>query len=232
MKKNLLIMILSIIIIILTSTTIIIYNKLQNSSNTNKTPQESLMAEKSNESIQLKKTKDEEVIEYVENINADIDEIILKEEIPQKDEKKLKELFVSLTDFIFYDGEINGVKFAELRNDIKESIIEIYEKIDNKIESKFPNYKEKIKVNGKKSYNNIKETLKELKEKIKEEYINEVGQENYNTLVGTYNDSIEDINNVYDEYKSYIDKTKEKSKDIYTKSKDKISKWYREYREG
>lgn len=232
MKKNLLIMILSIIIIILTSTTIIIYNKLQNSSNTNKTPQESLMAEKSNESIQLKKTKDEEVIEYVENINADIDEIILKEEIPQKDENKLKELFVSLTDFIFYEGEINGIKFAELRNDIKESIIEIYEKIDNKIESKFPNYKEKIKVNGKKTYNNIKETLKELKETIKEEYINEVGQENYNTLVGTYNDSIEDINDVYDEYKPYIDKTKEKSKDIYTKSKDKISKWYREYREG
>lgn len=68
---------------------------------------------------------------------------------------KLKASFTSIIDFIFYDKEIKGYTFKELTNTAKLKVISIALTIDHKIDSYFPNYKDKIK----EGYNNIKASL-------------------------------------------------------------------------
>ena len=68
----------------------------------------------------------------------------------------LKEKFVTLVDFLFYDGEIKGKTFKELSNKTKLKVLEIFLKIDNKLDNKFPNYKENISNTGNKVYTNVK----------------------------------------------------------------------------
>lgn len=95
-----------------------------------------------------------EMINYFDNTLKEIDNIKLKEQA--------KEKFVELVDFIFYDGSIKGHTFKELSNTTKAKIIKIFINIDNKIETKYPNYKETIKDTSNKAYNNIKTKIKEL----------------------------------------------------------------------
>ena len=68
----------------------------------------------------------------------------------------LKEKFVTLVDFLFYDGEIKGKTFKELSNKTKLKVLEIFLKIDNKLDNKFPNYKENSSNTGNKVYTNVK----------------------------------------------------------------------------
>ena len=68
---------------------------------------------------------------------------------------KLKASFTSIIDFIFYDKEIKGYTFKELTNTAKLKVISLALTIDHKIDSYFPNYKDKIKD----KYNDIKASL-------------------------------------------------------------------------
>ena len=72
---------------------------------------------------------------------------------------KAKEYFITIVDFIFYDGKIKGHTFNDLSSTAKLKIISIALKIDNKIEEYIPGYKETISSNGIKIYNNVKEKL-------------------------------------------------------------------------
>ena len=74
-------------------------------------------------------------------------------------EDKAKEYFITIVDFIFYDGKIKGHTFNDLSSTAKLKIISIALKIDNKIEEYIPGYKETISSNGSKIYNNVKEKL-------------------------------------------------------------------------
>lgn len=56
----------------------------------------------------------------------------------------LKNGFVSVVDFIFYDQPIKGVTFKELRNKTKTKVIYYALLIDAGIDSKFPGYKETL----------------------------------------------------------------------------------------
>ena len=102
-------------------------------------------------------------------------------------EKRLKKDFIILTDFIFYDGKINGKTFNELSDETKAKILVIYERIDNKIEALFPNYKEELRKSANKEYNNIKEGTAKLKEK----YIEKVGDETYENTMKIYEEDKE-----------------------------------------
>lgn len=68
---------------------------------------------------------------------------------------KLKEIFVSIIDFIFYDKEIKGYKFKELTNMAKLQVIDSALAIDKQIDTYFPDYKETIKD----KYTSVKGTL-------------------------------------------------------------------------
>ena len=75
---------------------------------------------------------------------------------------KLKQGFVKVIDFIFYKEKINNKTFDELKDDAKLNIIKLAFKIDNKVDSIFPGYKDTIKNTASKLYNNVKERLVKL----------------------------------------------------------------------
>lgn len=175
---------------------------------------------------------EEEIVTYMDQIENEVAEITEKETITKTEEKTLKNTFVTLTDFIFYDGEIKGKKFSELTYASKEKILSIYESIDQKIETKFPRYKETIKEQGKKVYSTAKEKAQELKETIQNKYKDYVGEEKYNNTIKAYEEDKSNVKEVYDTYKPAIDSTKEKAKETYQTAKEKVSSWYQEWKES
>lgn len=72
----------------------------------------------------------------------------------------IKEKFVLLIDFIFYEGEIKGKTFKELSDSAKAKVIYYTLLLDSKIDSKWPDYK-----------NTIKSKASDLKEKLIAKYM-------------------------------------------------------------
>lgn len=172
---------------------------------------------------------DEEVVEYIEDVTNEVETLTEEESLSEKTKQSLKKAFITLTDFIFYDGTIKGKTFKELSYEAQTKILELYEKLDTKIENVFPNYKEDIKDTSTKTYSKAKEKAKELKEKIKSIYIERVGED-------TYQKEMDIIKNTKDKV---VEKTtpviagvKDKAKDTYTKTKDKLDEWYKNFKES
>lgn len=59
--------------------------------------------------------------------------------------EKIKNAFVTVVDFIFYDKEIAGYTFQELTTAAKLKVIHLALTMDHKIDEYFPNYKDIIK---------------------------------------------------------------------------------------
>ena len=172
---------------------------------------------------------DEEFVTYINNVEQEVTAIAEKKEVSAEDQKVLEHTFITLTDFIFYDGEINGVTFDELTDSAKEKVLDLYDKIDTKIESVFPNYKENIASTSKDVYANIKKEITELKDKIKDKYIDEHGQENYDNLENAYNESKETLK---DSAKNTYETLKDVSTEFYENTKNKAENWYKNYKES
>lgn len=172
---------------------------------------------------------DDEVVEYINDVTNEVSELDSEKSLSQKSKESLKKTFITLTDFIFYDGTIKGKTFKELSSEAQEKVLELYEKLDSKIESVFPNYKEEIKDTSTKTYSKVKEKAKELKETIKSIYIERVGED-------TYQKEMEIIENTKDKVvekaSPVISDVKDKAKETYTKTKDKLDKWYKNFKES
>ena len=172
---------------------------------------------------------DEDVVNYVSTIENEIENINYTESKKETIKEKLKENFIILTDFIFYDGTIKGKTFNELTTSAKEEILELYEKIDNKIESIYPNYKEEIKDTSTKVYSKAKSMVISLKDYLKKSYIDSVGED-------TYQKEMEIIKDTKDKVKEktepVIDTAKEKTTATYEKTKDKLNTWYQGIKES
>ena len=174
-------------------------------------------------------SSDEEFVTYINNVEQEVTTITEKEDVTAEDQKVLENTFITLTDFIFYNGEINGVTFDELTDTAKEKVLDIYDKIDTKIESVFPNYKENIASKSQDVYANIKKEIAELKDKIKDKYIDEYGQENYDNLENAYNESKETLK---DSAQSTYETLKDVSTEFYENTKNKAENWYKNYKES
>ena len=102
-------------------------------------------------------------------------------ELKTGDEKSLsekaKEGFINVVDFIFYDKEVKGYTFKELTNNAKLKVISIALSMDSKIDTYFPNYKDKIKG----TYSNIKEKLVVKYLEYTEKLCETVGEETCNS---------------------------------------------------
>lgn len=192
---------------------------------TNDTTKKSL---EENNQISLKETEnsnipDITVINYVINLENDVTN--LPKETSSSTKEKLKNTFITLTDFIFYNGTINGVTFDELSISSKEKVLEIYTNIDEKIESYYPNYKEAIKVTSKKVYTNAIENANNLKETYKQR----VGEDSYNNTKEIIED---DINRLKENISPTVDYVQVKSQNIYDTIKEKANNWYQDYKES
>ncbi len=240
MKKNIIIGILVVVIIILSCTIIwIVWDKKEEKeikdkeiAEVKKKKKESIIADEDLAINQEQVTTENDMVNYLDDVSSEVDRIVSKDKNTKADENILKNTFITLTDFIFYDGEIKGKKFSELTANCKEKVLDIYTKIDNKIETKFPNYKENIKSTSKKAYNSVKEKALDLKTKIQEEYREKVGEEGYQNTIDAYNEDKANVKGVYDTYKPYIDEGKNKAKAAYGSTKEKVSNWYKEYKES
>lgn len=159
---------------------------------------------------------EEELITYFSNIEEENNKLLLMDRIEQVKDT-ITNSFVTIIDFIFYDKEIKGVKFKSLRNETKLKILEIADRMDNSIESKFPNYKDDIKSTSTKTYNKITDKLKSAKEYLNEKTKDVIGEENYNNLQENYQSLKESVKNVG-----------EKIKEGSSQVKNKIKNWYEE----
>ena len=232
MKKNIIITILIFIIVVLGGVCFYLYNS------TKVEPREKVVIK--NASSELKDSNiitdsslainnsevstDDDLVNYLDDVSEYVDK--------SNDEKTLKNTFITLTDFIFYDGEIKGKKFSDLTDSVKTKVIDIYEKVDSKIEEKYPNYKESIKNTSVKVYNNAKEKANELKNFILNKYKDSVGEDKYNNTMDIYEEDKQGVKDVYDTYKPYIEEAKEKTNSAISKAKDKVSSWYKNYKES
>ena len=230
MKKNI-ITILILIVLILSGVVIYLYRtnlKNTNKSNekreiiTNNTNDKSIFNDK-NLSINNNSYENKDnFVNYLENVNNEVDKV--------NDENILKNTFITLTDFIFYDREIKKTKFKDLTSSVKEKVLNIYEEIDSKIENKFPGYKENIKSNSLRTYNNIKDKLEEVRNNILNNYKNSVGEDEFNETIDSFNEGKESMNDTINTYKPYVEDGKAKAKEYIAQKKDELNDWYQQYK--
>lgn len=171
----------------------------------------SISNDETKQNIEIITDRDKEVLNYFDDIKNNIDSEEIKEEAIKK--------FIIMTDFIFYDGEIKGIKFNDLKEETKNNILEIYYIVDTKIENKFPNYKDKID----EKYNNAKNYLKQKSNEIIQETDDKLKE---NMSDETYNNFKESASEIMERDKEVIDKTKDTAKDTYDKTKTKVKDWY------
>ena len=242
-KIIILTVILLLIIGICTSIVITEKNKKEEKEVSEKTKSKKLTKETKNkenniiedETAKINQTEvqtDEEFVTYISNVESEVTRIAEQKTITEADKNTLKNTFITLTDFIFYEGEIKGKTFAELKDESKVKDLDLYNKIDTKIESVSPNYKENIKTTSQKVYTNVKEKASNLKDKIQSEYIDHVGEEAYNNTKSAWEEDKQNVKDVYEYYEPTIDAAKDKAKETYENTKDKISDWYQGYKEG
>lgn len=94
------------------------------------------------------KASDDDIISYAKNTYSDISD-------DKSTLDKAKGCFITLVDFIFYDGEIKGKRFDELTSSAKAKILYYTLLVDTKIDSKWPGYKDSIQD----KYDDLKEKL-------------------------------------------------------------------------
>ena len=153
-----------------------------------------------------------DVISYLSNYYDELEKTNITE-------KTIKERFVSLVDFIFYDGEINNTTFKELTTETKLKVLHFFLKIDNKIEEKYPNYKNTISSTGNKIYTNAKSKALEL-------YLNTTTEvcNNNESVCETAKEGLKDLKNNFSLTFDFI-------KTIAGKGIDKIAGWYKIWKE-
>lgn len=96
-----------------------------------------------------------------ENIYKSADDSVLEttsEMLKDKNRNVIKENFIKIVDFIFYDSDINGYYFKDLTNGAKLKVIYYATMLDNLIDKEFPSYKENLS----EMYNNTKARLVKL----------------------------------------------------------------------
>lgn len=124
---------------------------------------------------------DEEVIEFIQRVGTDMNEC------SEKIFDGAVHGFITVVDFLFYDGTIGGRTFDSLTDEGKAKVLAIYEQISTYVETNWPVWKEKIGdvyEDAKILWADKKEYLSELletgKQKIKNWYENLKKEHNYN----------------------------------------------------
>ncbi len=192
-------------------------NKQVNNSNSANTEK------KDTNSTQELSTKDTTVITELNNIETSTDKL-LTEGNDKSVLDKAKGVFITLVDFCFYDGEIKGVTFNELTEAGKEKVLKIVNSIDQKIENKFPGYKEKISTKTKSAFNKASELIKKGANNVKDFAQDKLGEENYNSIIEEKDELVKYTKNAWNIVKNV-------SSNLWSKTTSKLKDWYEKFRE-
>ena len=147
------------------------------------------------------KNADENVLAYFNNEVNTAD---------TKSKGTLKNAFIKVVDFIFYDKDINGYYFKDLTASAKLKVIGLALKLDNIIDSHFPGYKDELSS----SYNKAKDNLITL-------YLNLTSEFCKN------NDSIcENAKNDFSLLKESLNLSWDVIKNLAKSGTNKLKEWY------
>ena len=134
-----------------------------------------------------------------------------------------KGVFVSIVDFLFYDGEINGVTFDELTDSGKQKVLEIASKVDNAIESKIPGYKETISDTASKAFNKASEVIKSGANNLNNFAREKLGEENYQSIIDAKDELVYYTKNA-------INFLGDVGGKVFNTVKDKLDSWYQDFK--
>ena len=152
---------------------------------------------------------DDLVISYFKETKEKLENSNLRESAKQN--------FITIVDFLFYDGKIKGHTFNELSNKAKLQVLKLALTIDSYIDKYFPNYKEIIKnTTGKVSTN--------IKAKVIEKYLNIITMI-CNNDIDTCNQAKSD----FQDMKKSFSITWELIKEIAKSGTTHLKEWYEIY---
>lgn len=166
---------------------------------------------------------------YNEKDNIVIDELnntlknIEKSTRDENFKDKASSTFISIVDFLFYDGTIKGVTFDELTEKGKEKVLEIASKIDVKLEEKCPGYKETISNSTSKAYQKASEIIKKGAKNINDFAKSTLGDENYQAII----DAKDELAKYSKEALNFVTGVGSK---VFNETKDKLNEWYQNFK--
>ena len=163
--------------------------------------------------------KDNIVIDELNNTLKNIEES--KQDENFKD--KASSTFISIVDFLFYDGTIKGISFDELTEKGKEKVLEISSKIDVKLEEKCPGYKEKISNSTSKAYQKASKIIKKGAKNINDFAKSALGDENYQAII----DAKDELVKYSKESLNYVTGAGSK---VFNNTKEKLNEWYQNFK--
>ena len=136
---------------------------------------------------------------------------------------KAKATFISIVDFLFYDGTIKGVTFNELTDAGKQKVLELANKIDVKLEEKAPGYKDKISSSTSSAYNKASEIIKNGASSLNSFAKEKLGDENYNSIIDAKDELVKYSKNALNLVGSAGSK-------LFSSTKDKLNDWYKNFK--
>lgn len=155
-------------------------------------------------------TKDEQVLAYITNLSDSIDngvEVITD---------KAKDGFITVIDFLFYDGTIADTTFAELSNKAKEKVIIFTSNLIEKVDVKYPDFRMTLSEKYQDASTFVVEKKKILVNKVKES----LGDEKVNQISEYYQDVKGGLSNAYEKgkgkVKNWYDNFKNKNREEST----------------
>ncbi len=161
-------------------------------------------------------SSDNQALQYFETAESKIDSMYGNID---KIKTEGKALFVKLVDFVFYDTEINGIKFNDLSADVQTKLVAIVNSVDGKIESKIPGYKETVTDHTGKTYTYLSQKLRQGIT-----YVDTKIGENVNP--DTYAEVKQETSGVVDTIKESVGTAIDISKETLATGKEKLKKWY------
>ena len=163
--------------------------------------------------------KDTEVI----NSLNDTLSTVRSSEVTSSFKDSAKATFISIVDFLFYDGSISGVTFDELTDSGKRKVLEIASSIDSTIENKFPGYKETISDKASNAFNKASEIIKKGANDLNDFAREKLGEDNYQSIIDAKDELI-----VYT--KNAINFIGDVSSSLWNSAKDKLNNWYQNFK--
>lgn len=134
-----------------------------------------------------------------------------------------KGVFITIVDFLFYDGEISGVSFGELTENGKQEVLKLANKIDNAIEEKAPGYKEKKKKKASSAFNKASELIKKGANNINDFAKEKLGEEYYNDIIDAKDELVYYTKNA-------INFIGDVGSNLFNSAKDKLNNWYQNFK--
>lgn len=160
---------------------------------------------KENEEI-TPKSVDAEIMAYMSETESYFSNTNLKEEV--------KSRFITIVDFLFYNGKIKGYTLNDLSAKAKLQVLKIALSIDAKVDKYFPGYKESITKTTGKIYTNVKN-------KIIESYLN------LTTKICTYDQATCDsAKKDFQDMKKAFSITWNVIKSLVSSGTDHLKEWY------